>query len=197
MLASASPRRRELLRSVGLAFEVRVPAIEERHEPGESPEEYVRRLSSHKAAAVGGPGDLVLAADTVVVLDEEILEKPVDSVDATNMLRRLSGREHRVLTGVTLRGVETPQEATEVSESRVEIRPLSDEEIAWYVATGEPDDKAGGYALQGLGGLFVERISGSSSNVIGLPLPTVYRLFERLGLDLKRWIDGGRAATGT
>jgi septum formation protein len=195
VLASGSPRRRELLEGIGLDFSVRPPDVEERSAPGETPESYVRRLSRDKAYATGEERELVLAADTVVVLDHEILEKPTDDQHARQMLARLAGREHRVLTGVTLRDAGAGDEASGVEESRVRMRELSREEIAWYVATGEPADKAGSYALQGIGGLFVEAVTGSSSNVIGLPLALVYDLFGRLGHDLRQRIDpGGHAA---
>ncbi|HVR30911.1 MAG TPA: Maf family protein [Thermoanaerobaculia bacterium] len=185
VLASASPRRRELLTSIGLRFEVRAVAVDESVRLGESPEEHVLRLALEKARASGEPGELVLGADTVVVLDGEILGKPRDREDARRMLGLLEGREHRVLTGVALREVASERSAVAVAASDVRLRPLDAEEIAWYVTTGEPSDKAGAYALQGVGGLFVDSIRGSSSNVIGLPLGVVYELFPELGYDLR------------
>jgi len=186
VLASASPRRRDLLASLGLDFEVRPVDLDETSRPGEAPEVYVTRLAREKAAAALRPGELVLAADTVVVLDGELLGKPADPAEARAMLRRLAGREHVVHTGVELAehrpaGV---RRAGAVATSRVEIAPLDDATIAWYVATGEPLDKAGAYAIQDLGALFVETVDGNYTNVVGLPLPAVYRLFRELGLDL-------------
>lgn len=179
ILASGSPRRRELLEGLGVRFKVRPVDLDESPLPGESPRDYVLRLASEKAAARVEPGELVLAADTTVVVDGEILGKPQDDDDARRMLRLLSGREHSVLTGIALGG------AAEVDETLVRFAPLSEAEIDWYVATGEPRDKAGAYAIQGLGSLFVEGVVGSWSNVVGLPVPRVYRLFARLGYDLK------------
>ena len=166
-----------------MRFQVRPVDLDESPRPGETPRDYVLRLASEKAAAQAGNGELVLAADTTVVVDGEILGKPLDDEDARRMLRRLSGREHSVLTGIALHGPHG--EAAEVDEALVRFAPLSEAEIDWYVATGEPRDKAGDYAIQGLGSLFVEGVVGSWSNVVGLPVPRVYRLFARLGYDLK------------
>jgi septum formation protein len=191
VLASASPRRRELLAAIGLAFETRPAAIDESPLADEPPREHVERVALGKARAVGGAGEIVLAADTVVVIDGAILGKPRDGADARRMLQLIQGREHRVLTGVALREVAAEGRATDdretslVEESAVRLRPLDAGEIAWYVDTGEPADKAGAYALQGIGGLFVTAVSGSSSNVIGLPLHVVWELFTRLGYDLR------------
>lgn len=146
------------------------------------------RLAVEKAAArghPGEPGELVLAADTTVVLDGGILGKPVDDEDARRMLRLLSGRAHSVLTGIAIQ--DGSAHAAEVDEARVRFAELSRDEIDWYVATGEPRDKAGAYAIQGLASLFVEAVEGSWSNVVGLPIPRVYRLFGRLGYDLKEF----------
>lgn len=151
--------------------------------PGENPWDYVLRLAIEKAAVQAGPDELVLAADTTVVVDGEILGKPRDDGDARRMLRLLAGREHAVLTGIALQC--SAGEAADVDETRVRFAPLSDDEIDWYVATGEPRDKAGAYAIQGLGSLFVEAVEGSWSNVVGLPIALTYRLFARLGYDLK------------
>ena len=159
--------------------------------PGEEPSAHVERVALQKARTVGDTGEIVLAADTIVVVDGAILGKPRDRSDARRMLELIQGREHHVLSGVALREVgdggrpSTGREATTVEESKVRLRPLDGAEIEWYVGTGEPADKAGAYALQGIGGLFVERVEGSSSNVIGLPLHVVYELFRRLGLDLR------------
>ncbi len=190
VLASASPRRRELLGGLGLAFAVRPVDLDETPRPGEEPQPYVLRLAREKAAARAAPGELVLAADTIVVLDGELLGKPRDPEDARRMLRRLAGREHTVYTGVALEEPGTgPSDAVgrrtaAVDASEVRIAELSDEQIAWYVATGEPLDKAGSYAVQGLGALLVERIAGNYTNVVGLPLPLTARLFGQLGYDL-------------
>jgi len=188
VLASGSPRRRELLGGLGLRFTVRPTDIDETPHPGEAPDAYVLRLAREKAQAAVRPGELVLAADTTVVIDEEILGKPLDDADTERMLRLLSGREHEVFTGVAvLDATETGQDriASGLSRSVVRMALLSREEIAWYAATGEPRDRAGAYAIQGLGSLFVEAVSGNYSNVVGLPIPTVYRLFAELGYDLK------------
>lgn len=189
VLASASPRRRELLSGLGLRFTVRSSEIDETPRAGEAPGAYVLRLAREKAQATGRPGELVLAADTSVILAGEILGKPRDDEDAERMLRLLSGREHEVLTGVAVLDA-SGRLAAEVDRTVVRMAPLSAEEIAWYVATGEPRDKAGAYAIQGLGALFVEAITGSYSNVVGLPVPTVYRLFRELGYDLKALREG-------
>ena len=201
VLASGSPRRRELLEGLGLRFTVRPVHLDETPRPGEPPRDYVLRLAAGKAAARIGPGELVLAADTTVVVDGEILGKPEDAGDARRMLRLLSGREHSVLTGIALQNG-SRQEA-EVDETLVRFAELSGAEIDWYVGTGEPRDKAGAYAIQGLGSLLVEAVEGNYSNVVGLPIPRVYRLFGRLGYDLKDFRvgaplcgrPGGRAAT--
>jgi len=192
VLASASPRRRELLTSIGVVFEVRPATIDETPYPGEEPRAHVERVALAKAAAIGDPGDLVLAADTIVVLDGAILGKPRDAADARRMLGLIAGREHRVLSAVAVREVAGAsgagdRSASAVEESRVRVRPLDAAAIDWYVATGEPADKAGAYALQGIGGLFVTAIVGSSSNVIGLPLHVVWDLFADLGHDLRRF----------
>jgi septum formation protein len=187
VLASASPRRRELLAGLGLRFEVRPADVDETPREGEDPGAYVLRLAQEKAAAVALPentGELVLAADTTVVIDGAILGKPLDEEDARRMLRRLSGREHEVLTGLALCAA-GGREVSSVERSRVRMAALSEGEIAWYAATGEPLDKAGAYAIQGLGSLFVEAVAGNYSNVVGLPIPAVYRLFAALGIDLK------------
>jgi septum formation protein len=194
VLASSSPRRRELLRSIGLRFVVREAAVDEAPLAGENELAYVTRLAGAKARACRAElGEVVIAADTIVVQDGDLLGKPRDRAEARAMLERLSGRAHRVLTGVALRRVADDQRPTdtqvEVSESTVLMAPLGAAEIAWYAATGEPDDKAGAYALQGLGGLFVERVEGNPGNVIGLPLPALYRLFRRHGLDLRDFLE--------
>jgi septum formation protein len=189
VLASASPRRRELLGGLGLAFTVRPVDLDETPLPGEEPRAYVLRLSREKAAARTEPGELVLAADTIVVLDGDLLGKPRDEQDARRMLGRIAGREHTVLTGVALREMghagRDLRQAAVVETSRVRMAAMSPEQIAWYVTTGEPLDKAGSYAVQGLGALFVEEVFGNYTNVVGLPLPATYRLFAELGYDLR------------
>lgn len=179
VLASQSPRRRELLDVAGIPFTVRVREVEEMRAPGEAPEAYVRRLAHAKAEAAWEDRDeIVLGADTIVVLEQSVLEKPRDAADARSMLRLLAGREHTVITGICLRhpgGVEVDSSAT-----RVRFAPLTDAEIDAYVATGEPMDKAGAYAIQGLASKFVESIEGCYFNVIGLPLSQVYRYLKSL-----------------
>ncbi|BAN01213.1 Maf family protein [Ilumatobacter coccineus] len=172
VLASASPRRRELLAGAGLDFAV-VPAdIDETPLPGECPADYVARLSAQKAQAVAQPGQIVIAADTTVEVDGAILEKPVDRADARRMLRLLSGRAHRCHTGVSVRSALAgePTLATQVVTTEVVFVELTDVMIDWYLDTGEADDKAGAYGIQGAAGAFVERVEGSVTNVIGLPL---------------------------
>jgi septum formation protein len=183
LLASGSPRRRELLAQLGCTFAVLPPDVDESVQAGESPTAYVDRLAVEKAHAVeADPDTLVIAADTTVDLGGEILAKPVDAADAAAMLRRLSGRTHRVHTGVAVRrGGEVRHE---VVTSLVTFVPLSEADVEWYVATGEPLDKAGGYAVQGSGGVFVQRVRGSVSNVVGLPLHTLVRLAGELGVRL-------------
>ena len=183
LLASRSPRRRELLAQLGVEFSVVAPDIDESTVAGEGPVEYVRRLAGEKARAVAADAEtLVLAADTTVELDGEILGKPTDDRDAATMLRRLSARTHRVHTGVAARLAGA--EVSEVVTSLVTFTPLTAATIDWYVATGEPLDKAGAYAVQGAGGVFVQRVRGSVSNVVGLPLHAVVRLVGDLGVDL-------------
>jgi septum formation protein len=182
-LASQSPRRRELLERLGLELEVRPAHADEAVHPGEPARAYVQRVAREKARAV--PGDLVLGADTAVVLAGEVLGKPADGADAARMLRALSGSSHEVLTAVCLRrGAAPPLELEAVVATEVDFAPLSEAEIAWYVASGEPLDKAGAYALQGAGGVFVRAVRGSVSNVIGLPLSETAALLRRAGLPL-------------
>ncbi|HZI63732.1 MAG TPA: Maf family protein [Thermoanaerobaculia bacterium] len=189
VLASGSPRRRELLAGLGLRFAVRPPEVDETPRSGEAPEAFVLRLAREKAGADSGgraapEREIVLAADTVVVVDGELLGKPRDAADAARMLRRIAGREHQVLTGVAVREAWSERVAADVERTQVRIAALSEPRIAWYVATGEPLDKAGAYAVQGLGALLVEAVFGNYTNVVGLPLPLVARLFADLGYDL-------------
>ena len=185
ILASASPRRRELLASIGLDFDVLPSHVPEVHQDGEAPEEYVARLSRDKADALANeyPNRWVIAADTTVLLDEQLLEKPANKADAMRMLGMIAGRTHVVYTGVTLENVERKYRDTRVAESEVRMLPLSDEDIEWYIGTGEPLDKAGAYAVQGIGAMFIESIHGSYTNVVGLPLATLFQMLRRAGLD--------------
>lgn len=181
ILASSSPRRAELLRAAGIEFTVQVADIDESLLAGETPYEYVSRLAASKAGAVAsatGPGALVLGADTTVVIDDEIAVKPVDEADARRMLHRLSGQWHQVMTGVALR--HGHHLMVEVEVTRVRLSLLTSEEIDWYVATGEPMDKAGAYGIQGYASRFVERIEGSYSNVVGLPINRVYDMIRKI-----------------
>jgi septum formation protein len=179
ILASASPRRAEILTNLGIPFAVSPTDVDETIAPGESGHDAAARLAAEKAAAALArhPGEWVLAADTLVLLDGAVLGKPRDDDQAGRMLASLSGREHRVVTAVHLRKGSAPGTG-EIEESRVRIAPLTEQEIRWYVATGEPRDKAGAYAVQGLGARFVESVDGSFSNVMGLPARTVYRLLR-------------------
>lgn len=177
VLASGSPRRRELLTSVGLTFTVRPADLDEVYRPGESPTDYVARLSMEKAAEVARRDEIVLAADTTVELDGRVLEKPVDHGDARRMLRELSGRTHHAHTGVTVRGTDGWAETIVVSTA-VTFVELTDAAIDWYVATGEAADKAGAYGIQGAAGAFVARVDGSVTNVIGLPLAETLALLR-------------------
>ncbi len=219
ILASASPRRSELLKAAGLAFDVRPADVDESIRPGESADAYVRRLAAEKARAAGAavPGSAVLGADTIVVSGGEILGKPRDEQDATRMLRLLSGRTHEVMTGVCLYWTDVrlspppplrrPGKPDVTSDDPVRLKPdptgagrsnagsdvrvavttvefarLTDADMAWYVGTGEPIGKAGGYAVQGLASRFVTRIDGSYSNVVGLPVALVYEMCSDAGI---------------
>jgi len=193
-LASASPRRSELLRQIGVPFEVRLAAIPEEPLPREAPEAYVLRLAAAKAGAVFatlGVSELrpVLAADTAVVLDGAVLGKPADVREASQMLERLSGRSHRVLTAVALQCGDSV--ATLHSESEVRFRATTQPERLAYCATGEPFDKAGGYGIQGHAAVFVESLQGSYSGVVGLPLFETAALLARAGV--QTWLTA-RAA---
>jgi len=185
ILASGSPRRRELLLEAGVQFTVDVPDIDEEPLPAEAPEALVERLAVAKAQTIAqrcGPLARVLAADTIVVLATDILGKPRDGTEACAMLRRLSGRTHRVLTGYALVCGSSQTVEAGIAESRVTFRALTAAEALAYVATGESLDKAGAYAVQGRAGTFVTRIEGSRSNVIGLPMEHVLPLLARFGV---------------
>ncbi len=184
ILASASPRRAELLAAAGFAFEVMPADVDETPRPGEPAEAYALRVAHDKAEAVfhscRKSGIAVLAADTVVVANGEILGKPNDSADARRMLRLLSNAAHDVHTGVVVRTSE--EERAAVMTTRVCFGAMDDSEIEWYVASGEPDGKAGGYGIQGRAARFIDRIEGSWSNVVGLPIALVYRLLKELSV---------------
>ncbi len=212
ILASASPRRADLLASLGLPFTVRAADIDETPRPDEAADDYVERLARAKAAVVATStgataaagtsataaagtseatpeiGALVIAADTVVVLDGRLLGKPADSAEARVMLSALSGRTHEVKTGVAIAALAAHGPiVTDVCTTSVTFRALDQAEIEWYIATGEPLDKAGAYGIQGWGGTFVERISGSYHNVVGLPIHTVDDLLRLHGRPLRAW----------
>lgn len=180
ILASASPRRAELLRNASIAFTVEPADIPEQTLPDEQPLQYAQRLARDKARTVFArhPDNVVLGADTIVVADEHLLEKPRDALDAARMLRLLSGRTHQVITGVSLKARGFERIEAEITEVR--FSPLSDVEIAYYVASREPMDKAGAYAIQGMASRWVERIDGCYFNVVGLPVPRVYRMLRAL-----------------
>ena len=188
VLASASPRRQELLGNARISFTVQPAEIDETPRAGESPRACAERLAREKALVVArtGPEDYVLGADTIVVIDGEILNKPQDPNDAARMLRLLSGRTHEVITGICLvkpaSGVQSPFAGdslrTESERTRVTMCELSDAEIRAYIATGEPMDKAGAYAIQGIASRWIPRIEGDYSNVVGLPVALVYRMLR-------------------
>lgn len=180
VLASASPRRAEILRTVGWPFEVLAANIDESRHAGEDPPTYVKRVARLKAEAVVSlsPAETVVGADTVVVVDGEILGKPRDEEAARGMLRKLQGRWHEVLTGVAVFNGQTGQPKVVYEVTEVRFAAMSEDEIDWYVSTGEPMDKAGAYAIQGLGARFVEGIKGEYSNVVGLPVRALYELLR-------------------
>jgi septum formation protein len=192
VLASASPRRQELLRRAGIPFTVQPSDINETPLAGESPRDCAERLAREKALAVyqGLPRDYVLGADTIVVVDESILGKPRDADDAVRMLRMLSGRTHAVITGVCLVGPGASGQGSGGSQTNIQLASettvvtfceLSDDEIRDYVATGEPMDKAGAYAIQGIASRWIPRIDGDYSNVVGLPVALVYGMLRERG----------------
>ena len=185
ILASSSPRRRELLASIGFEFDVIPSNVPEVKGRDETPEEYVARLSREKAkaVAVSHRDRWIVAADTTVVLDDHLLEKPADEADAKRMLRTIAGHTHVVHTGVTLQRVDPHYGATHVCSSEVRILPLTDADIDWYVKTGEPLDKAGAYAVQGIGGMFIDSVHGSYPNVVGLPLALLFQMLRKAGID--------------
>ena len=166
--------------------------IDESLRAGESPQNLVVRLAREKATAKKAPEALILAADTMVILDGEALGKPDDEAAAREMLLRLAGKTHTVVTGVALCDVDRDTLVADVELSDVQIGPMSEEEIDWYVATGEPLDKAGSYAIQGLGAMFVGSVFGNYSNIVGLPLPLTRALFRKLGFDLRQFRKTGK-----
>jgi septum formation protein len=192
ILASGSPRRAELLRAAGIPFEVKVADVDETIRPGENAESYVERVAAAKAHAISNVERLrpVVGADTVVVVEGRILGKPSEAAAAARMLELLSGKTHSVLTGVCLDGPDRDRDGerggrttvTRVASTTVEFARLTQQEIDWYVASGEPLDKAGAYAIQGLASRFITRIDGSYSNVVGLPLALLYRLCREAGI---------------
>ena len=178
ILASQSPRRAELLAAAGFAFDIDPAHVDESPREGEAPAAYAQRIARDKAAAVAArhPARIVLAADTIVVLDGAIFGKPANRADAARMLHALAGREHEVLTAVAVARDETIAEHLE--STRVTFAPITAAEIDWYVASGEADDKAGAYAIQGLAARFIPAIEGSYSNVVGLPVAVVHRMLK-------------------
>lgn len=183
ILASASPRRAELLASAGFDFEISPADVDESPRVGEEPGSYALRVATDKAARVAPDrrksGTVVLGADTVVVAGNRILGKPADDFEAASMLKQLSGAVHVVLTAVVLRT--ESRQVSDIVSTRVHLLPLTDDEISWYIRTREPEGKAGAYAIQGRAARFIDWIEGSWSNVVGLPLATVYRLLREVG----------------
>lgn len=182
VLASGSPRRRSLLDQVGIDYEVVIPDVDETPLPFELPGAMVERVARLKTEAAGKHALPVLAADTAVVWRGRILGKPADEADAAAMLGRLQGEHHTVVTGVAVR-TETGTTSC-VSSAEVRMAPMTDAEIAWYVGTGEPMDKAGSYGLSGIGGVFVQAVTGEYGTVVGLPLHGAFRLLESVGIEL-------------
>ena len=183
ILASSSPRRAEVLADAGFVFETLVAGVDETRRKGEPAEAYVRRLAEAKARAAAsrvGPPAVVIAADTAVVVDGELLGKPASPEDAGRMLRRLSGRTHQVLTGLAVLQLPEGTACVELETTQVTFAPLSETEIESYLASGEPLDKAGGYAIQGRGGRFITRVEGCYFNVVGLPLARLYRMLREM-----------------
>jgi len=170
---------------IGLDFDVLPSHVPEVRAEGEAPEEYVARLSRDKAQALASanPSRWVIAADTTVLYGDELLEKPADAADAERMLATIAGRTHIVYTGVTLQNVDLRYCETRVSESEVRMLPMSPSDIEWYVRTGEPLDKAGAYAVQGIGSMFIDSVHGSFTNVVGLPLATLFLMLRKAGID--------------
>ncbi|MCR3923139.1 MAG: Maf family protein [Firmicutes bacterium] len=183
ILASASPRRADLLRQIGLDFEVMVSDVREDEIKEKDPSRLVERLALLKAQAVASArhDGIVIAADTVVCVDGELLGKPADEREAWEMLRMLSGRSHQVMTAVAVIIQPNLQTLCHVETTKVFMRPISEEEILWYLNSGEPYDKAGGYGIQGKAAVFVEKVEGCYFNVVGLPLAALWRLLAKVG----------------
>lgn len=186
VLASNSPRRRELLRQIGLSFTADPADVDEAVRPGEAPEPYAVRVALDKAraAAARAKDAVVIGADTIVVVDGAILGKPADRTDAVRMLTMLSGRAHHVITGLAVVDAASGRVKAAAAKTQVWFRPLSEQEIAAYVATGEPVDKAGGYGIQERGALLIERIDGCYFNVVGLPLSLLGEMLRDAGIRL-------------
>ncbi len=186
LLASASPRRADLLHTAGFDFKIKPASVDENLRTNELPEAYVKRLAEAKASAVVefAGNRTVLGADTIVVVNKQILGKPINAGDASRMLHLLSGRHHEVVTGITVIGPplvgQERLRLTSFTTTRVEMVALSESEIEWYVSTGEPLDKAGAYAIQGLASRFITHIEGSYSNVVGLPISLVYSMLKKV-----------------
>jgi septum formation protein len=187
VLASASPRRAALLEQIGVSFNVRVARIDESPRPGEMPGDYVERLALEKAHAVARPGQLTLGADTMVVVDGEMLGKPAGRRAGIDMLGRLAGRTHQVITGVAVTNYARSRALRVTTD--VTFRAITAEEAGAYWDTGEPSDKAGGYGIQGIGGIFAQSINGSYSAVVGLPLTETEALLREFGADTWRHHD--------
>lgn len=190
LLSSGSPRRKELLTLLGVPFEIRVPDIPEIQHTGESPEAFCARISEEKAHQISRhhPGSVVIGADTVVVIHGKILGKPRDKDQAREFLHMLQDNIHDVLTGYTV--MYQGKTTTRVIRTSVHFKAMTDEEIAWYIDTGEPMDKAGAYAIQGVGSFFIDQIHGSYTNVIGLPVSDLYEDLKGLGLNAVRMKGG-------
>jgi septum formation protein len=188
ILASASPRRKELLEQIGLQFSVMPSSVEESIKPDEAPDDLVIRLSLDKARDIAERSDIsarwIIGSDTVVVCNQQILGKPINDQDAAAMLRQLSGTNHLVISGYAVIDRLKQVQRTEAVTTRVHFRQLTEEEIARYIATGEPADKAGAYAIQGIGACFVSGIEGSYTNVVGLPLCRLTLALKELGVPL-------------
>ncbi|TCZ75166.1 septum formation inhibitor Maf [Paenibacillus albiflavus] len=186
ILASSSPRRKELLSGLGLSYVIDVSDVDESFEPGTSPKDVVMMLAMRKATAVADKHQegLVIGADTIVVCDDEILGKPLHDEDARSMLTKLQGRQHQVFSGVAIVNAATGESKVEASCTEVVMRALSDEQIHKYVQSGEPRDKAGSYAIQGLGSTIVERIHGDYFTVVGLPLCLLNEMLAEFGLEV-------------
>jgi septum formation protein len=187
ILASSSPRRAEVLRNAGFVFEIRPADVDETRQPHEAAEDYVRRVAQAKARAIAEPARadreraIVIAADTIVLAEGQILGKPSDAEDARRMLRLFGGKTHEVLTALSVINVPAAKEALHVEKTRVEFLKMSEEEIETYIQTGEPLDKAGAYGIQGIAGRFATRIEGCYFNVLGLPLSRLWTTLQALG----------------